>query len=276
MPNSEPFTLAVCAEMVFRSLPITERVRRISDLGFQIEIWDWTKHDIDALVRTGATFSSMTGYVTGTLADDDGADELIRTAEQSIPIAERLGIPRLNLHGTGLDGQGLPVKPATEVTGAMWLKARHTLDRIADLGERAGVTFVLENLNAAVDHPGVPFGRAEDTLALVQAVNRPGLKLMLDVYHAQIGEGNLIELLHRAAPFIGEIQVADVPGRCEPGTGEINYPAIAKALADIGYRGTVWRCAASGRPSLSPRHHRTDRDRRHWFLLRSKHRPSDS
>ena len=77
MPNSEPFTLAVCAEMVFRSLPITERVRRISDLGFQIEIWDWTKHDIDALVRTGATFSSMTGYITGTLADDEGADELI-------------------------------------------------------------------------------------------------------------------------------------------------------------------------------------------------------
>ena len=117
MPNSEPFTLAVCAEMVFRSLPITERVRRISSLGFQVEIWDWTKHDIDALVGTGATFSSMTGYVTGTLADDDGADELIRTAEQSIPVAERLGIPRLNLHGTGLDGQSLPVKPAHEVTG---------------------------------------------------------------------------------------------------------------------------------------------------------------
>jgi hydroxypyruvate isomerase len=258
MPNSEPFTLAVCAEMVFRSLPITERVRRISDLGFQVEIWDWTKHDIDALVRTGATFSSMTGYITGTLADDEGADELIRTAEQSIPIAERLGIPRLNLHGTGLDGQGLPVKPATEVTGAMWLKARHTLDRIADLGERAGVTFVLENLNAAVDHPGVPFGRAEDTLALVQAVNRPGLKLMLDVYHAQIGEGNLIELLHRAAPFIGEIQVADVPGRCEPGTGEINYPAIAKALADIGYRGTVGLEAwASGDDELALRRFRS-------------------
>src|SRR4051812_7851239 len=238
MPNIEPFTLAVCAEMVFRSFPITERVRRISELGFQVEIWDWTKHDIDALVRTGATFSSMTGYVTGTLADD-GADELIRTVEQSIPVAERLGIPRLNLHGTGLDGQGLPVKPAHEVTGAMWLKARHTLDRIAELGERAGVTFVLENLNTAVDHPGVPFARAEDTLALVQAVDRPGLRMMLDLYHAQIGEGNLIELLRRAAPFIGEIQIADVPGRCEPGTGEINYPAIAKTLAGIGYRGTV-------------------------------------
>jgi hydroxypyruvate isomerase len=238
MPN-DPFTLAVCAEMVFRSRPIVERVRRIADLGFQVEIWDWTQHDIDALVRTGATFSSMTGYVTGTLADDAGADELVRTAEQSIPVAKRLGIPRLNLHGTGLDNRGLPVKPAHEITGAMWLKARHTLDRLADLGERADVTIVLENLNTAVDHPGVPFARAEDTLALVQAVGRPQVRMMLDLYHAQIGEGNLIELLRRAAPYIGEIQVADVPGRCEPGTGEINYPAIAQALAEIGYRGTV-------------------------------------
>ena len=194
------FTLAVCAEMVFRALPIEARVRRIAELGFQVEIWDWTRHDIDALVRTGATFSSMTGYVTGDLIDPDGSDELLRTAAQSIPIAKRLGIPRLNLHGTGLDGQGLPVKPIQVVTGAMWLKARDTLARIADLGARHDVMFVLENLNAEVDHPGVPFGRAADCLALVQAVDHPHLRLMLDLYHAQIGEGNLIELLRRAAP----------------------------------------------------------------------------
>jgi hydroxypyruvate isomerase len=225
--------------MVFRSLPMEERIRRISHLGFQVEIWDWRKHDIDALVRTGATFSSMTGYVTGTLADAEGADDLLRTAEQSIPISKKLSCPRLNLHGTGLDDKGLPVKPCHEVTGAMWLKARDTLSRIADLGAREGVTFCLENLNTAVDHPGVPFARAADTLALIEAVDRPEVRLMLDLYHAQIGEGNLIALLQRAAPYIGEIQVADVPGRCEPGTGEINYPAIATALEDIGYRGNV-------------------------------------
>lgn len=80
----------------------------------------------------------MTGYVAGTLADDAGAEELLRTARLSIPVAQDLGVPRLNLHGTGLDGQGLPVKPADVVTGAMWLKARDTLNRIADLGEAAG------------------------------------------------------------------------------------------------------------------------------------------
>ena len=233
------FSLAVCAEMVFRAQPIAERVRRIADQGFAVEIWDWTKHDIALLERTGAAFSSMTGYVTGDLIDPDGADELLRTAAQSIPVAKRLGIPRLNLHGTGLDSRGLPVRPIHVVTGAMWLKARDTLARLAELGARHDVMFVLENLNAEVDHPGVPFGRAADCLALVQAVAHPHLRLMLDLYHAQIGEGNLIELVRRAAPWIGEIQVADVPGRCEPGTGEINYPAIARALADLGYRGTV-------------------------------------
>ncbi|HEX6015815.1 MAG TPA: TIM barrel protein [Geminicoccaceae bacterium] len=233
------FSLAVCAEMVFRNLPIEERARKIAALGFAVEIWDWTKHDITALARTGATFSSMTGYVTGDLIDDDGSAELLRTAERSIPVAKELGVPRLNLHGTGLDSRGLPVKPVATVTGAMWLKARATLARIAELGERRGVTFVLENLNTEVDHPGVPFGRAADCLALVEAVGHPSLRLMLDLYHAQIGEGNLIELVRRAAPLIGEIQVADVPGRREPGTGEINYPAIARALEAIGYRGTI-------------------------------------
>ncbi len=237
-----PFTLAVSSEMVFQDLPVVERVRRIHDLGFQVEIWDWTRHDIDALAALrdeGVVYSSMTGYVRGRLSDSQGADELLATAAQSVPVARRLGIPRLNLHGTGLDERGLPVRPEPVVTGAMWLAARQTLGRIADLGEREGVTFVLENLNTAVDHPGVPFATAADCLALVASVDSPHVRLMLDLYHAQIGEGNLIELCRRALPFIGEIQVADVPGRCEPGTGEINYPAIARALADLGYAGPV-------------------------------------
>ena len=233
------YRLAASAEMVFVDLPFEERVRRIADAGFEVEIWDWTKKDVDALVRTGATFSSMTGYITGTLADPDGAAELLRTAEQSLKVAEQLDCPRLNLHGTGLDGQGLPVIPADVASPAMWLQAVKTLSRIAELGERAGRVFTLENLNTAVDHPGTPFTKAADTLALIEAVDSPHLRLNLDLYHAQIGEGNLIELVREALPYIGEIQVADVPDRCEPGTGEINYRAVAAALAAAGYTGVV-------------------------------------
>ena len=231
------FDLAVCAEMVFTELPFVDRVRRIDELGFAVELWDWTAKDIDELKGTGARFSSMTGYVTGDLLD--GSAELLRTAADSLRVAERLGCPRLNLHGTGLDSNGLPVIPSYEVTGAMWLTAERTLRAIAALGESAGLTFTLENLNTAVDHPGVPFAKAADTIALVEAVGSPGLRLNLDLYHAQIGEGNLIELARRALPLVGEFQVADVPGRCEPGTGEINYPAVARALDEDGYTGTI-------------------------------------
>lgn len=236
---STPFTLTVCAEMVFTDLPLLERVRRIDALGFGVEIWDWTTKDVDALVATGAAFSSMTGYVHGTLTDPEGADALLATAARSIPVAKQLGIPRLNLHGTGLGAGGLPVQPVAVVTGPMWVAAVDTLRRVAALGEEHDVVFCLENLNTSLDHPGVPFARAADTLALVEAVASPHLRMMLDLYHAQIGEGNLIELCRRAGPAIGEIQVADVPGRCEPGTGEISYPAVARALAGMGYDGVV-------------------------------------
>jgi len=233
------FRLAVSAEMVFTDLPFQERVRRIDELGFEVEIWDWTRKDIAALVATGATFSSMTGYITGTLADPDGAEELLRTAAQSLKVAEQLNCPRLNVHGTGLDDRGLPVIGTDVVSPAMWLTAARTLSRLAELGEQAGRVFTLENLNTAVDHPRTPFAKTADTLALVEAVDNPYLRMNLDLYHAQIGEGNLIQLVERALPVVGEIQVADVPGRCEPGTGEIHYPAVAAALNRLGYDGVV-------------------------------------
>lgn len=236
---SRPFVLAACAEMLWPDRPMAWRLARLAEMGFEVGIWNWQAHDLGMLERSGARFSSMTGYLRGRLADEAGAAELLATALEAIEVGKRLRVARLNLHGTGLGERGLPVTPCETVTGAMWLKARDTLERIADLAERHGVTFMLENLNLPVDHPGVPFARAEDTLALVSAVDRPGLKLNLDLYHAQIGEGNLIELCRRCRPWIGEVQVADVPGRMEPGTGEIHYPGVARALAATGWTGTV-------------------------------------
>src|SRR3954453_9581456 len=181
----------------------------------------------------------MTGYTGGNLTDPDGAESLLRTAELSGAAAARLGNPNLNLHGTGLDSKGLPVQPVDTVTDDMWDSAVHSLARIADLGQREGVIFCLENLNTAVDHPGTPFARAADTRALVQQVGSSHLRMNLDLYHAQIGEGNLIELVRATHHLVGEVQVADVPGRCEPGTGEIRYDAVARALAATGYAGVV-------------------------------------
>ena len=233
------YTLAASAEMLYLDLPFADRVQRIAERGLRVEMWDWSTKDVDALAASGAEFSSMTGYLEGNLTEPDGIEALLTTARHSLDVAKRLDCPRLNLHGTGLDNRGLPVRPVETVTPAMWLTAADTLRKVAELGEQAGRVFTLENLNLAVDHPGTPFATAADTLALVQAVDSPHLRMNLDLYHAQIGEGNLIELIRKALPYIGEIQVADVPGRCEPGTGEIHYPAIAAALRGIGYTGVV-------------------------------------
>jgi hydroxypyruvate isomerase len=245
------FTLAVCSEMVFTDLPLLERVERLDAAGFAVEIWDWVTKDADALAATGARFTSMTGYVSGDLVTDVGAHDLLRTAEESIPFASTLSCPSLNLHGTGLGPGGLPVRPVDAVTGPMWVAATRTLERIAALGEQHDVTFVLENLNTEVDHPGTPFARAADTLELVKAVDSPHLRMNLDLYHAQIGEGNLIELVRRAAPYLGEVQVADVPGRCEPGTGEVRWSNVAQALAETGYDGVVAMEAFASEPGTT-------------------------
>lgn len=230
--------LAVCAEMVFLDRPLIDRIKKLDEAGFEIELWDIRDKDIPALVATGASFGSMTGYSAGSLCDPDSAHEVVRTARELIPAAKELGISRLVVHPAQLiDGQA--ATPRFRATGQMWLTAAKTLEELGRLGEEHQVTFMLENLNTILDHPGIPLGRAKDTLSLVKAVGHPNVKMMLDLYHAQIGEGNLIELVRGALAHIGEIQVADVPGRCEPGTGEINYLAVAKVLAELEYSGPI-------------------------------------
>jgi hydroxypyruvate isomerase len=233
------FRLAVCAEMVYGQLPLIERVNLIHAHGFEVELWDTRGRDIGALAATGARFSSMSGYFGGSLIDPDGAEEVLASAEKLIPTALELGVERMVVHPAELGEGGVAVRPIHRSTGQMWMTALRTLERLAVLGEQHGVTFALENLNTFLDHPGIPLARAKDTLALVSAVDHPNVKMMMDLYHAQIGEGNLIELARAALPWVGEIQVADVPGRFEPGTGEINYRAIAAALRDAGYSGVI-------------------------------------
>jgi len=245
------FPLAVTTEMFWQDVPYLERVKRISDLGFQVEMWDWTAKDLPAVAALGATWSTMTGYVHGDLYDRAGGEELLATAMLAVEAAKVIGCPRLVVHGAELDGSrnGLPFRPQAVTTGQMWLNAYRTLEKLADLGEAHGIVFCLENLNLYVDHMGTPFGKAEDTLTLVSTLDRPGVRMMLDLYHAQIGEGNLIELCAKAGEYIGEVQVADVPGRMEPGTGEVNWHAVAKALKAQGYAGVVGlEATASGDP----------------------------
>lgn len=236
-----PFELAACAEMQFTDLPLTERVKRIGEYGIAAELWNWHEDhvDLEAIAATGVPILNMNAYINGDLVTPDGVENFLRTAEEGARRSKVLGSPRLNFHGTGLGEGEIPVIKSEVVTGRMWARATTTLLQLAEIAEKHDVVYQMENLNLPVDHAGTPFSHPEDVLALVEAVDSPRIRMNLDLYHAQIGDGNLIETCRKALPWVGEIQVADVPGRCEPGTGEINYRMIAQRLAEMGYRGTV-------------------------------------
>lgn len=230
--------LTICAEMVYLDLPIEERIKRIDAKGFGVDIWTFWAHDLDKIRKTGVRINCAQGYVHGNIAFPEDSAQMLRTAEEIMPTLKDLGATRLVIHGAELiDGKA--AKHIDVTTPAMWLNAYDTLNRFADLGAKHDVIFTLENLNGRVDHPHVPFNRVEQTLTLVRHVDNPHLKLMLDLYHEQEDEGHLCETVAEAAPYIGELQAADVPGRCEPGTGEVNYKAVARAVAASGYDGPI-------------------------------------
>ena len=115
------------------------------------------------------------------------------------------------------------------------------LKRAADLLDKAGskLTLVLEPLNFKIDHAGYFVVFSEHAASIIGEVNHPQVKILFDMYHQQISEGNLINNINTYWDLIGYFQTGDVPGRKEPGTGEMNYQNIFKAMHTRGYKGII-------------------------------------
>jgi hydroxypyruvate isomerase len=103
----------------------------------------------------------------------------------------------------------------------------------------AGVTLLVEPLNTAVDHPGYYLSESDEAFAVIDEVGDPHVKLLFDIYHQQITEGNLIARITRNIDKIGHFHVAGNPGRHELDSGEIHYPAVFRAIEACGYDGFV-------------------------------------
>lgn len=114
-----------------------------------------------------------------------------------------------------------------------------------ELVEKSGLQLVLEPLNAWTDHPGLFLTKIPQTHMICKAVNHPACKIVNDIYHQQITEGNLIPNIDKAWEYIGAFHVGDNPGRKEPGTGEINYNNVFKHIHSKGYEGVL--CAEHGK-----------------------------
>ena len=112
---------------------------------------------------------------------------------------------------------------------------RHAADHLAT----AGVTVMIEPINSRIDMPGYWLDDIDKALRLIETIGRSNVRLQLDLYHAQIIQGDLARSIEENIAQIGHVQIADNPGRHEPGTGEINYPFLLSLLDRLGYAGWV-------------------------------------
>ncbi|NLX15270.1 MAG: TIM barrel protein [Phycisphaerales bacterium] len=148
----------------------------------------------------------------------------IEEVHATIETAKVLG----NKHVTITTGNELPGM----TRGQMTANVIEGLKRGGELLAKAGLIGVVEPLNVKVNHPGYFCVYSDEAYAIMKAVDNPHIKILFDIYHQQISEGNLIDNIRRCWDEIGYFQFADVPGRHEPWTGEINYRNVFKAIHD--------------------------------------------
>ncbi len=220
--------------MVYDDEPFAERVYRAAEARADgIEFWDWREKDLEAIeTATAETELPIVGCVAGgELTDPVQAEAAVETIRESIDTASEIGCQSL-ISTVGTDHAGLE-------RDVQFQNIVEVLSAVAPDAEDAGVTIVVEPLNAAVDHPGYYLTSSHEGYEIIEAVDSPNVKLLYDVYHQQITEGNIIQNLTENVEHIGHVHVADVPGRHEPGTGELNYANVVSALEDSGYDGYV-------------------------------------
>ena len=158
-------------------------------------------------------------------------DQLVHGTERLIPVAKAAGVPSLIVFSGNRAGLSDEEGVKNCITG---------LKRVAGAAEKHGVQIVIEYLNSKVDHGDYQFDRMKFGVDVVKGVGSPQLKILYDIYHAQIMEGDVIRTIRDNHELIGHFHTGGVPGRNElDGTQELNYRAIAQAIVDLKFSGYV-------------------------------------
>lgn len=236
-------TPSICLEMIYEDEPFPRRIDRVAELGFEaVEFWTWPdkdldvieihldEHDLDLISMSGIREEARPENLERAMTDPKRRADAIADVKDSIEVADRLGCTALIIH----------LGPERDAPyDQMYESVVAGLREVAPVAAAADVTLLLEPLNRAVDHPGYFLEESETAYQIVEDVDSPALGVLFDIYHQQITEGNIISNLRRNLEYIDHVHVADVPGRHEPGTGELNYVNILAALNEAGYDGHV-------------------------------------
>ncbi|RIK43693.1 MAG: hydroxypyruvate isomerase [Chloroflexi bacterium] len=237
-----PLRFAPNLSMLYNEVPFLERFARATAAGFEtVEFLFPYEYGAPAVQRQLAEHNlrnvlfninpgDLHGGERGTLGNPARRDFFRRSLDEALEYAAAFGCPRIHvMAGNRLPGLHFAAQIECALENLAWAAPR---------AASAGVTLLIEPLNAT-DMPGYLVQSTAAAMQIVRGASHPHVRLQYDVYHAQMTEGNLIQTMAALWPYIGHIQISDVPGRHQPGTGEINYPAIFAALERLGYEGHI-------------------------------------
>lgn len=217
----------------YRSIPLADFCRAAKGMGLAgvdlLTADEWPVVTQSGLVCSMGYAAQRDDFIPRGFNDPANHDLLVGELERALPVAVQHGVPNLiamfgNRQGRS-DAQGI----AACVTG---------LRRIAPLAERYGVTICVELLNSKVNHKDYQGDHTAFGATVIEGVGSPRVKLLYDIYHMQIMEGDVIRTIREHAAHIGHFHTGGVPGRHElDDTQELNYKAIARAIADTGFTG---------------------------------------
>ncbi len=226
-----------------RELTIPQRLELFAEHGFDATEYNGlTGHPIreveeirkkmDALgMGLGIFVANPTGWNRAGLVDPKQRGAFLEELNKAVEYHRVIG----NHCATVVTGPEIPGLPRGD-------QRRNVIDglkRAADVLEKTELTIVVEPLNHLVDHAGYFLVHSDEAAEIMAAVGSSHVKILFDMYHQQISEGNLINNIRRYYEFIGYFQVGDVPGRNEPGTGEVNWRNVFKAIHGLGYQGII-------------------------------------
>jgi hydroxypyruvate isomerase len=234
MPAPARFRFSVMLWTLDSKTPVDQCMEIVATAGYQgvqlvNEYRKWSPADMQRMKgrmdSLGLICDTMSGLKTG-FADPSATDALLAEFTALIPIAKELDCPQIILL-SGPQIQGLTRE-------AQYAACVENLKRVADMAAKHDLRIVIEPIDP-LENPTIWLTSVTDGFRIVREANRPNLKVLYDFYHEQRAAGNLIEKLENNINWVGLVHIADVPGRHEPGTGEIDYGNIYRKLAALKY-----------------------------------------
>ncbi len=209
--------LEIVAEAGYQGVELTGQFQKWSS--------DETRRVMAKMRGLGLTFDMLSGVKAG-FADPGGAAEFMAQATAQMKAAKELESPQINLKsGNRIDSLSRSAQHAASI---------ENLKRAADLAAANQVQIVVEPIDP-LENPNMYLTSVSEGFEIIRAVDSPQVKVLYDFYHEQRAYGNLIEKLEQNIDLVGLVHIADVPGRHEPGTGEIDYANIYRKLGQLKY-----------------------------------------